>query len=175
MIIWLILPFIGRDKMKSESGTHEAIRKAICGYLDKNGLESMVSHVVEGVDVHFYHASDAHPKVHLADPDILVRDGDRFLAIEIEMSLAPKHLLGVATAVSQCNRFSFKGESMRVINNVSFLLVIEGEEKEKYGSHRPKQIRFIEDALQKMPQFKFAHLVGDHEAVEYIEKWRQLK
>ena len=157
--------------MNREAQRHQEIRENIVKILRGCNLEPMVSHEKDGEDVRFYHVSEAHPKVHLADPDILVRDGNRFLAIEIEMSVSPKHLFGVAMAISQCNHYRFKTEDMVPMGELSFLLIIESDEMHKYGSHRAKQAKFIEDTLQRMPGFKFAHIVGDKDVESKVKEW----
>lgn len=158
--------------MKIESQYHKAIRLSLLARLRESGLDPMSSHDADHPEIHFYHGSKPEERIHLADPDILVQDDNRFLAIEIELSLSPKHLLGVAFAVSRCTHYKVGDGEMLPLGKFDFLLVVPSTEVKKKGSHRPKQLQFVEDALQGLADFKSAHIVADDMVWECLKKWQ---
>ncbi len=164
----------GGGGVDNESVEHEEIRINIFNYLKKLSLEPINSHG-EDDDIHFYHISDNHPiKVHLADPDILAHKDDHYLAIEIERSLQPKHLLGVSKAISLCNNYKIGNGELRPISKLSFLLVVKNEVMNKPGSHRPKQIKLINEVIKQMPGLEFVGVIGDDKVESAIDEWRRI-
>ncbi len=158
--------------MNREQERHMAIRIMILEEIEQRGWDFSFSHGDHG-EIHFYHISDGHPKVHLADPDILVMVDNKFLTIEIEMSLQPKHLLGVSKAISLCTHYRIGGREIIPLGTLSFILVGESEQINKPRSHRPTQIRLINQALGDMLGFEYSKVITEKEIERTLDEWER--
>ena len=153
-----------------DEGNHRTIRLAILRQIPAE-LNPWHSHDEQG-DIDFYMLVGDN-KVHLAEPDIVIVRGSEILAIEIELSNQPKHILGVAFANWMASRGAFKGQVLNLERRS--LLIVVPRRTNKSGSRRisgkPMQFAELKNAILARSGFVIFDIIAPDETEDAISGW----
>jgi hypothetical protein len=153
-----------------DEGIHRRTRLEILQQIPKE-INPWHSHDELG-DIDFYtFAGDK--KVHLAEPDIVIVRCGEILAIEIELSSNPKHLLGVAFANWMASKGAFNGQVLD-FNQRSLLIVIpkkRGMSRSRRVSGKSTQFAELKNTICKKLGFVVFDIVSPEETEAVVSAW----